>query len=103
LHSFGFPGATPAVSSGNNVSGTGIVWALDTNSTTAANASGTAGPAVLFAYDATKLGTLLFSSDTTSGSANAAGNAVKFCVPTVANGKVYVGTKTEITVFGLLP
>jgi hypothetical protein len=103
LHSFGFPGATPAVSSGNNVSGTGIVWALDTNSTTAANASGIAGPAVLFAYDATNLGTLLFSSDTTSGSANAAGNAVKFCVPTVANGKVYVGTKTEITVFGLLP
>jgi chitodextrinase len=102
-HSFGFPGATPAVSSGNNVNGTGIVWALDTNSTSAANASGIPGPAVLFAYDATNLGTLLFSSDTTSGSANAAGNAVKFCVPTVANGKVYVGTKTEITVFGLLP
>ncbi|MGB6962850.1 MAG: fibronectin type III domain-containing protein [Candidatus Acidiferrum sp.] len=102
-HSFGFPGTTPAVSSGNNASGTGIVWALDTNSTTAANASGAAGPAVLFAYDATNIGTLLFSSDTASGSANAAGNAVKFCVPTVANGKVYVGTKTEITVFGLLP
>jgi len=102
-HSFGFPGATPSVSSAGTTSGTGIVWALDTNSTTAANASGTNGPAVLYAYDATNLGTQLFRSDTASGAANAAGNAVKFCVPTVANGKVYVGTQSEITVFGLLP
>lgn len=100
-HSFSFPGTTPAVSSGNNASGTGIVWALDTNSTTAANASGTDGPAVLFAYDATNLGTELW--DSTQGNGNAAGNAVKFCVPTVANGKVYVGTQTELTVYGLLP
>jgi chitodextrinase len=102
-HAFGFPGATPVVSSGNNFAGTVIVWALDTNSTTAANASGTNGPAVLFAYDARNLNTLLYSSDTASGSANAAGNAVKFAVPTVANGKVYVGTQTELSVFGLLP
>ena len=98
-HSYGFPGATPAVTSSGTTNG--IVWALDTNSTTAANASGTNGPAVLFAYDATNLGTVLWSS--TQGAGNAAGNAVKFCVPTVANGKVYVGTQTELTVYGLLP
>jgi chitodextrinase len=102
-HTFGFPGTTPAISSAGTTSGTGIVWALDTNSTTAGNASGSNGPAALFAYDVRGLNTLLYSSDTTIGAPNAAGNAVKFCVPTVANGKVYVGTQTEITVFGLLP
>ena len=100
-HSFGFPGTTPSISASGTSNA--ILWALDTNSTTAANASGTNGPAVLFAYDAANLGNLLYSSDTTSGSANAAGNAVKFCVPVVANGKVYVGTQTELSVFGLLP
>lgn len=100
-HVFGFPGTTPSISSAGTTSGTGIVWALDTNSTTAANASGTNGPAGLHAYDATNLATELWNSSQVSG--NAAGNAVKFCVPTVANGKVYVGTQTEITVYGLLP
>jgi chitodextrinase len=100
-HSYGFPGTTPVVSSAGIISGTGIVWALDTNSTTAANASGTDGPAVLNAYDALNLGTALW--DSTQGSGNAAGNAVKFSVPTVANGKVYVGTQTEVDVYGLLP
>jgi len=102
-HLFGFPGATPAVSSASSTSGTGIVWALDTNNTTAANASGVDGPAVLHAYDALNLANELYASDSTVGAANAAGNGVKFCVPTVANGKVYVGTQTELTVYGLLP
>jgi Fibronectin type III domain/PQQ-like domain len=100
-HSYGFPGVTPSVSSQGTTNG--IVWALDTNSTTAGNGSGTDGPAVLYAYDALNLATQLYSSDSTIGAANAAGNAVKFCVPVVANGKVYVGTQTELTVFGLLP
>lgn len=99
-HFFFFPGATPSVSStpGNT---NGIVWALDTDSTTAANASGTAAPAILYAYDATNLANELW--DSTQGTGNAAGDAVKFAVPIIANGKVYVGTKTELTVYGLLP
>jgi len=100
---FNFPGTTPAVSSAGATSGTGIVWALDTNATSAPNALGVDGPAVLFAYDALNVSTLLYSSDETTGAPNAAGNAVKFCVPTVANGKVYVGTQTELAVYGLIP
>ena len=92
---FGFPGATPAISS--NGATNGIVWALEsTNNGT--NGSGN-GPAILFAYDATSLNKLYSSPPNGAG---AAGNAVKFTVPTVANGKVYVGTQTELSVFGLL-
>jgi hypothetical protein len=93
---FGFPGATPAISS--NGATNGIVWALDTSNNGTGNSPGN-GPAILFAYDATNLSKLY--SSPTSGP-GAAGNAVKFVVPTVANGKVYVGTQTDLSVFGLL-
>jgi putative Ig domain-containing protein len=97
-HSFGGKGATPSVSA-SSASANGIVWALDSG------AYGTPccanGPTVLHAYDATNVGTELWNS--TQGTGNAAGNAVKFTVPTVANGKVYVGTRSELSVYGLLP
>jgi outer membrane protein assembly factor BamB len=97
-HSFGGKGATPSVSASSG-SANGIVWALDNSAYGTPCCSN--GPAVLHAYDATNVGTELWNS--TQGSGNAAGNAVKFTVPTVANGKVYVGTRSELSVYGLLP
>jgi len=86
-------GAIPAVSSSGTTNG--VVWVLDLNGWT-----GT-GSAILYAYDATNVSNLLYSSPT-SGT-GAAGGAVKFTIPTVANGKVYVGGQSTVTVFGLLP
>jgi hypothetical protein len=100
---FGFPGATPSVSASGGTNG--IVWALDDSKYCTPQSPG-CGPAVLHAYDATNVGKELWNSGST------AGNAVKFTVPTVANGKVYVGTRGsdtvnggtgELDVFGLLP
>ena len=99
-HCFPFPGATPVVSSSG--SSNGIVWAADVGCYTTA-ASPCSGPAVLYAYDATNLSQELWDSSQAPSHRDQAGNAVKFSVPTVANGKVYIGTRSEVDVYGLLP
>ncbi len=86
-------GATPAVSASGNTNG--IVWILDLSGWPSG------GPAILDAYDATDVTKLLYSSP--ASGTGAAGPSVKFTVPTVANGKVYVGGQSVVTVFGLLP
>jgi len=96
---YGYPGSTPSVSS-QGASG-GIVWSADVGAYGVP--APTQGPAVLHAYDATNLGTELWNSSQAAANRDQAGNAVKFSVPTVANGKVYLGTRTEIDVYGFLP
>ena len=91
-------GATPSVSSDGKAQG--IAWAVDTSQYGGSSVFGT-GPAVLHAFEATDLTRELWNS--AQAAADQAGNAVKFTVPTVANGKVYIGSMTEIDVYGLLP
>jgi hypothetical protein len=87
------PPPTPTVSANGTTNG--IVWAVLTN------ANSTGGPAVLQAYDAANVSRQLFSSSTSA--VNTAGPAVKFVVPTVADGYVFLGTRSELDVYGILP
>lgn len=96
---FNFPGATPSISSQG--SSNGVVWAVD-SSHSDPNVDFQPGPAVLYAYDATDLSKELWDSSQAIGNRDQAGGAVKFMVPTVANGKVYIATRTELDVYGLL-
>ncbi len=98
--SFPFPGVSPSVSSQG--ASNGILWAVDSGDYGPPHPTGP-GPAILHAYDASNLATELWNSSQAASNRDRAGNAVKFTVPTVANGKVYVGTRSEIDVYGLLP
>jgi hypothetical protein len=111
-HLYGFPGATPSVSSAATQNG--VVWALETGSY-CTQQSPSCGAAVLYAYDANNVATELWNSALIAS--DAAGNAIKFTVPTIANGKVYVGTRGnsrggavgstnvpgELDIYGLTP
>jgi PQQ-like domain len=73
--------------SSNGTTG-GIVWALQ--------------GATLYAYDASDLTKELYDSTQAPGNRDAPGPAGKFVVPTVANGRVYVATQSELDVYGAL-
>ncbi len=76
----------------------GIVWAVQTD---AYYTPKSPGPAVLRAYDARNLGRELYNSNQRLARDNP-GPASKFTVPTIANGKVFVGTANQLSVYGLL-
>ncbi len=85
---------TPAISA--NGSKNGIVWILSTKVWNGPNQ-----PAILFAYDAANVSHELYNS-TQNPTRDGAGNALRFTIPTVANGRVYVPTKRRIDIYGLL-
>ena len=90
----GFPGAVPSVSA--NGSSNGIVWIVRWSSTLPSSS-----PAVLHAYDAANLSNELYN--TLQVPADQLNWAIKFAVPTIANGKVYVGSQSTVDVLGLRP
>lgn len=95
---FGQHGATPSLSAnGNN---NGIIWDIDNSSYNHTDPTAS-GAAVLHAYDAGNIANELYNS-ADSGSRDQAGQALKFTVPTIANGRVFVPTATELDIYGLL-
>lgn len=89
-----FSGGTPTVSASGNTNG--IVWIIESR---AWNRGGT--NAVLKAFDALNVQRQLYSSDQ-NGNRDGAGEAVRFAIPTVVNGRVYFGVKKAVEIYGLL-
>jgi hypothetical protein len=90
---------TPSISAnGNN---DGIAWVIQVDAYNGANGV-TGGPAVLHAYNATNLSQEIYNSNQNLGRDNP-GPALKYAVPVVANGKVYVRGEYVLSVFGVNP
>jgi hypothetical protein len=94
INSFGYPGTTPSISA--NGTSDGIVWAVEVSAPNVTPAF-----AVLRAYDAANLNEL-YDSNQASGGRDQYGTSTRFITPTIANGKVFVGTPNGVAVFGLL-
>jgi hypothetical protein len=86
-------GGTASISA--NGTNDGIVWTLDVRGVYTGN------PAVLYAYNANDLSQELYDSSQ-AGLRDALGAAVKFTVPTIADGQVFVGTQNTLEILGLL-
>jgi hypothetical protein len=89
--SFGFPGASPSISS--NSYSNAIVWAVVNNTSSAA---------VLHAYNPANLAVEYYNSTQAAGNRDAFGNGNRFVTPVIAYGQVFVGTPSGVAVFGLL-
>jgi hypothetical protein len=114
--SFPFPGAQPSISANGNDPHTGIAWTVDSS---LRGERSPLGPAVLHAYRAVpdpnrppndRLQELWesdkldpYATVQSPSQRDQAGNAVKFVVPTITNGHVYVGTQYELDVYGVFP
>ncbi|MGA9797564.1 MAG: IPT/TIG domain-containing protein [Terriglobales bacterium] len=99
--STGFSNAAAlSLSADGSLLGSGIVWSLASLSGVA---TGPAVPGIVRAFDATNLGTELWDSRQ-NAVRDDVGLYAKFNPPTVANGKVYVGSFSgQLLVYGLAP
>ena len=92
---FANPGATPSISADGKKNA--IVWAISTKVWNGPDTK----PAILYAFDAVKLGNPLYTSEQNSERDRAA-LATRFVIPLVVNGRLYFGTRSEIEIYGLL-
>ena len=92
---FADPGATPSVSADGNKNA--IVWAIATKTWNGPDNK----PAVLYAFDATRLDQPIYTSEQNSQRDRAA-LATRFVFPLVVNGRVYFAARGEVEVYGLL-
>jgi len=86
--------ATPAISA--NGAKDGIVWVVSSKGWDSPDRT-----ALLYACDAADIARELYNSNQNMAR-DQAGKALRFNIPTVANGHVYVGAKGEVDVYGLL-
>ncbi len=86
-------GTTPAISA--NGSSNAIVWVLN-------NTAHDTGPSILRAYDPVNLQNVFYDSSQAANHRDAAGTAVKWTVPVIVNGHVYVGGVNAVTAYGEL-
>jgi legume-like lectin family protein/chitobiase/beta-hexosaminidase-like protein len=94
---FSFSVPSPSISASGNTNG--ILWGLD-NSASTSTCSGGSNCQVLYAYDATNLENMLYNSSQAANNRDVPGGAVKFTTPTIANGKVYVGSQFAVSAYG---
>ena len=97
---FTFPGVTPSISSNKDIPGTGIVWVISPASCGGPGCA-PSGPGVLRAYNATNISDELYNSGE-NFTRDRLDSYVKFSVPAIANGRVFVGTQTSLNIYGLL-
>ena len=87
-----YPGSNTTISS--NGATNGIAWTVETSN------SNNGALAIMRAFDATNITTQLYSTNTNSTQDNP-GVATKYLIPTVMNGKVYLGAADRLNVYGL--
>ena len=86
---FAYPGTTPSVSAYGAANG--VVWATENTN-----------PAILHAYEAGNLDVELYNTNQAANARDHFGAGNKYIVPTIVNGKVYVGTTNSVGIFGFV-